>query len=250
MAGKSRSVTEAIDRTTEVLERIVSLPVPDIKVVEAIDRSTEVLKAIASLSFRNIEYPLIAFPLEHVLAFNNNEHSFLRGIKENKPYFTSNGTLSDLNHNLLPGSKVQSTFPVELSKFLSVFGWPHIQPEPFDNPGPDNILDTTNADPVSFSKQAYFFGDGSSLVTVGPSIPKISLLKDGGAQFWVSSVGVISQGTGKYEGAQGMSVYTGSAYLKNFPLDPKHQIPILEKGFDILVGTYFKLVLKSDQRPS
>jgi len=225
MTVKSRSVTEAIDRNTDVLERI------------------------ASLSFRNIEYPLIAFPLEHVLAFNNNEHSFLKGIKEKKPYFTSNGTLSDLNHNLLPGSKVQSTFPVELSKFLDVFGWPHVQPEPFDIPSPpNNTLDTTNAVPAASSKQAYFFGDGNSLVTVGPSVPKISLLKDGGAQFWVSSVGVISQGTGKYEGAQGMSVYTGSAYLKDFPLDPKDQIPILEKGFDILVGTYFKLVLKSDQR--
>jgi hypothetical protein len=224
MTVKSRSVTEAIDRSTDVLERI------------------------ASLSVRNIEYPLIAFPLEHVLAFNNNEHSFLRGIKENKPYFTSNGTLSDLNHNLLPGSSVQSTFPVELVKFFDVFKWPNKQPEPFDTPSPDNSLDTTNAVVAASSKQAYFFGDGSSLVTVGPSIPKIALLKDGGAQFWVSSVGVISQGTGKYEGAKGMSVYTGSAYLKNFPVEPEKQVPILEKGFDILVGTYFKLVLKSDQR--
>jgi hypothetical protein len=194
-----------------------------------------------------IEYPLIAFPSEHVLAFNNNEFSFLKGIAEGQPYFTSNGEITDLHHHLLPGSKVQSTFPVDLDKFLSVFTWPNKQPEPFNLPTGHSV-DTTNAVPAASSKQAYFFGDGSYLVTVGPSIPKIAPTKDGGAQFWVSSIGVISQGVGKYEGAKGMSVYTGSAYLKDFPLDDQAgQISFLQEGFSILVGTYFKLVLKEDQ---
>jgi hypothetical protein len=211
-------------------------------------RVTEALDKIYNALSGHIEYPLIAFPSEHVLAFNNNEFSFLKGISENQPYFTSNGIITDLSHNPFEGSKVQSTFPVDLSKFLDVFKWPNKQPEPFDLPT-NHSVDTTNAVPAASSKQAYFFGDGSYLVTVGPSIPKIAPTRDGGAQFWVSSIGVISQGAGRYEGAKGMSVYTGSAYLKDFPLDSQAgQISFLEKGFAILVGTYFKLVLKQDQR--
>ena len=213
--------------------------------IGALNGIRDVLEARSGI--RSIEYPLIAFPFEKVLAFNNNEFSFLRGVKDGQPYFTSNGEITDLWHNLLPGSKVQSTFPVTLDKFLDTLRWPNEQPEPFDIPT-NHSVDTTNAEPAASSKQAYFFGDGSYLVTVGPSIPKIVPTKDGGAQFWVSSVGVISQGQGRYEGARGMSVYTGSAYLKDFPISsPEGQVAYLEKGFSILVGTYFKLVLKGDQ---
>jgi len=142
---------------------------------------------------------------------------------------------------------VKSTFPVTLDKFLDTLKWPNKQPEPYDIPT-NHSVDTTNAEPAASSKQAYFFGDGSYLVTVGPSIPKIVPTKDGGAQFWVSSVGVISQGGGRYEGARGMSVYTGSAFLKDFPIgSPEGQVAYLQKGFSILVGTYFKFVLKGDQ---
>ena len=214
--------------------------------IDALDGVRDAVLSIGGAGV--IEYPLIAFPSEHVLAFNNNEFSHLRGIAEGQPYFTSDGEITDLQHRLLPGSKVQSTFPVELSKFLDVYQWPNPQPEPFDLPT-NHSVDTTNAVPAASSKQAYFFGDGSYLVTVGPSIPKIAFTKDGGAQFWVSSVGVSSQGAGKYEGAKGMSVYTGSAYLKDFPpkQDQKGQVSYLQQGFSILVGTYFKLVLKKDQ---
>ena len=88
------------------------------------------------------------------------------------------------------------------------------------------------------------------MITVGPSLPKIVLLKNGGAQFWVGSIGVIAQGTGKYEGVRGMSVYLGSAYLEHWPKTFDEQVKLLTKGFKALVSTYFKLVLKEDQLES
>jgi len=174
--------------------------------IDALDGVRDAVLSIGGAGV--IEYPLIAFPSEHVLAFNNNEFSHLRGIAEGQPYFTSDGEITDLQHRLLPGSKVQSTFPVELSKFLDVYQWPNPQPEPFDLPT-NHSVDTTNAVPAASSKQAYFFGDGSYLVTVGPSIPKIAFTKDGGAQFWVSSVGVISRRSKRYVGLHWQCLFEG-----------------------------------------
>jgi len=62
--------------------------------IGALDSIRDVLEAHGNI--RGIEFPLIAFQFEQVLAFNNNEFSFLRGIEENEPYFTSNGEITDL----------------------------------------------------------------------------------------------------------------------------------------------------------
>ncbi len=206
--------------------------------IEAVDRVRE---AIAASSGVNIHYPEIANgPVEQVLAFNNDEHIALKGLPDN-PYFSSHGVLTDLHHNVVPDSKVETTFPVDPAGIGDAFKWPPKQPAPFDRP-PLNNENTTGH---GYSKQAYFFADGS-LVTVGPSLPKIAPLKGGGVQFWVASIGVITQGTGIYEGARGTSVYIGSAYLETWPDTFEEQAQVLAAGFKALVGTYFKLVLRKD----
>src|SRR6185295_3200431 len=191
-----------------------------------------------------IDYPQIANgPVEQVLAFNNDEYIKLEDATGDNPYFSSHGVLTDLQHRELPGSKVETTFPVDRAKLPDTIQWPPVQEKPWDAPP----LDPTHTLGHGYSKQAYFFNGGAdSLVTVGPSLPKIAVLKNGGAQFWVASIGVIAQGTGKYKGARGTSVYIGSTYLEAWPPKLEDQIKILAKGFKALVGTYFKLVLKKD----
>lgn len=189
------------------------------------------------------EYPEIANgPVERVLAFNSNEHIALRG-PDMGPHFSSHGLLTDLRHVVIVGSRVETTFPVDPAQFGDAVKFPPEQLPPFDGP-PVNQAGTTGN---GFSKQAYFFPDGSSLVTAGPSLPKIVTLKNGGAQFLVGGIGVVAQGTGKYEGVRGTSVYLGSGYFAKWPDAFPAQIQLLRAGFTVLVGAYFKVVFADDQ---
>lgn len=183
-------------------------------------------------------------PVEIVLAFNNDEHIALEG-PDNAPYFSSHGPLTDLNGKVLPGgARVATTFPVDPTKFNETGLFPPEQDEPFDEP-PVDPKETTD---IRNSKQAYYFNnDEDSFVTAGPSIPKITRTKNGGAQFWVGSIGLIAQGTGKYEGCRGVATYVGSGYFDHWPNTFPEQVKLLRKGFKALVGTYAKIVLKKDQ---
>ena len=212
-------------------------------VIEALDG---IRNALHNQGQVTIDYPLIANgPNEHVLAFNNDETIVLKDPDAHSPfpYFSSHGVLTNLQHVELADSRLETTFPVDPSNFVAATLWPHPQPEPFDRPP----FDTTNALTIGPSKQSYFFNGGVDLlVTIGPSVPKIVALKNGGAQFWVSSIGTISQGKGKYAGAKGMSVFTGSGYFAKWPEALPDQLQILKKGFKARVGTYFKFVLPPD----
>lgn len=210
-------------------------------VIEALDRLREAVGPYTGDV--DFDHPEIANgPVEVVLAFNNDEYIKLVDATGDNPHFSSTGHLTDLQHRKLEGSKVETTFPVDRSKLGEGFLWPPVQPEPFLHPP----LDNTNTTGHGYSKQAYWFGGDDSLVTVGPSLPKIALTTKGGAQFWVASIGVVAQGTGRYKGARGTSVYIGSAYLETWPEKFEDQAKLLSQGFVALVGTYFKLVLKKD----
>jgi len=219
-------------------------------VIGALDGIRDAIRAASHSG--GIHYQQLAQgPLEKVLAFNDDDHIVLKNFpgdpaKGDFPYFSSHGTLTDLYGNHLPGSKVETAFPLtvppdQLNDLL--YSWPPEQPQPYDAPP----VDGKNTTPPGPSKQFYDFGDGSSIVTVGPSLPKIVRTKGGGAQFWVSSIGVISQGSGKYAGAHGLSSYVGSAFFKKWPATLPQQLPILIAGFDVKVAIFVKLVLKQDQ---
>lgn len=210
--------------------------------------SRSLVEAIESLQFSvetvtvkggNYHYPDIANrPVETVLAFNNDETIRLvddaRGL-----HFSSRGVLTDLQHNPIPDSKVLTTFPVQQTDFAATVQWPAPQPEPWDAPP----LDQKNTTQGGFSKQAYFFNnDRDYFVTVGPSLPKITKVKGGGAEFWVGSIGVFTQGRGIFEHVRGVSTYVGSAYLPNWPDNQAEQLKILKAGFAARIGTYFKFV--------
>jgi hypothetical protein len=211
-------------------------------VIEALDRIGNAFASSGGGS-SNIEYPHLANgPVERVLAFNIKEHHVLRDADTPHPYFSNQGYFTDLQGRVLPGSRCETSLAIDPSKIGETYEWPPAQPEPFDQP--PSIFDHT--DPLGHSKQAYFFGDGSSLVTTGPSVPKILRLKGGGAHLWVASAGVIAQGTGKYEGARGLSSYIGCAHFPFWPQQPADQLKVLAAGFEATITAYFKLVLKAD----
>ena len=239
MSNRSTSVAQAIDPSH-----------PSKCVAEAIDRLRESVGL--GVVIGNYHYQAIANgPVEQVLAFNNDETiQLITNPKDpNDVHFSSHGVLTDLARNRIPGSRVETTFPVDPKQFPETTLWPPEQKPPWDAP-PVNQKNTTGN---GYSKQAYFFNGHTDdkgeyhpkdyLVTVGPSLPKIARIDGGAAQFWVASIGVISQGVGIYKGAHGMSVYIGSAYLPEWPDAFDKQVEILKKGFSARIGTYFKFVL-------
>lgn len=210
---------------------------PSRSVVDAIDKVRE---SLGALGVGGYEYPNIANgPIEEVLAFNNDEHIKLVEDAKVGLHFSSRGTLTDLQHRPIPDSAVETTFPVNKKDFPGAGEWPNAQDKPWTAPP----LDDTNAKSPGPSKQAYFFNNRKDyFVTVGPSLPKITPLPEGGAQFWVGSIGVFTQGVGRFKGVHGVSVYIGSAYLPDWPDDEGKQLEILIKGFNARIGTYFKFV--------
>lgn len=227
-------------------------------VIEALDRIRHTLEG-QEPGGGGYRYPqLAAGPVEKVLAFNNDETIKLvvqnppnggkgKGSKPPDPdqeigYFSSHGILTDLDGHEIPGSKVETTFPASLKIIGGTEQYPKEQPRPFDRPPLDPEATTDNG----YSKQAYFFEDGY-FVTVGPSLPKIVRLKGGAAQFWVGSIGVITQGTGAFEGAKGVATYVGSAYLPKWPEKFEEQAAILAQGFSARIGTFVKYVPKRAQ---
>jgi len=202
---------------------------------------TEALDKIYTALSGGIKYPEIATgPVELVLAFNNDERISLKG-PDKAPYFSSHGPLTDLHGNEVAGSRVATTFPVEPKNFSETEIWPNQQVEPFDQPPVDFSQGVTNH---GYSKQAYFFdNDQNWFVTTGPALPKITRTKDGGAQFWVGSIGVITQGGGIYKGARGVTSYVGAGYFEKWPSDFKAQVKLLREGFRGLIMTQLKVVL-------
>lgn len=239
MAEESKTVREALDKIRQA--QVPTVADGSNTLLEALNGIRDAIAV--SHNAGAINYPrLVNGPVELVLAFNNDEFIKLKGPAD-EPYFSSHGPLTDLHGIVLPGSRVATTFPVDPTKFGETVTWPLKQKKPFDTP-PVNEQNTTNH---GYSKQAYFFNDNEdSFVTVGPSLPKITRTKNGGAQFWVGSIGVITQGTGKYEGAKGVTTYVGSGYFDVWPDSFEEQIKLLRAGFKALVGTYVKVVFKQD----
>lgn len=234
----SKSIIDALDRIRN----------SNTLALEGIKEAIEICCQESSGDKGNYLYPKIANgPFEQVIAFNNNETIALKEATSKNAHFSSHGILTDLQHNPIPGSAVETTFPIDPGSVGDAIKWPPVQKAPFDAPP----VVATNAASPGPSKQAYFFNNREdSLVTVGPSLPKIVVLENGGAQFWVGSIGVIAQGTGIYKGVRGMSVYLGSAYLEKWPDTFEKQAELLSAGFKALVSTYFKIVFRKDQAVS
>jgi len=90
------------------------------------------------------------------------------------------------------------------------FGRPDPPQPPFDEPaGP-----VQHSVPLSYSKGLRTFPDGSTLTAIGPANLHVAIYVDGASQFWVTSNLIVTNGTGRYEGAQGMKTVAGSTWVE------------------------------------
>jgi len=82
--------------------------------------------------------------------------------------------------------------------------------EPFDKPEPPvkqvNIL--------THSKGVWKFADGSSITAIGPANVRIVLFPNNATELWVTGEQIITNGTGRYEGAQGLKTVGGSSWVR------------------------------------
>lgn len=67
--------------------------------------------------------------------------------------------------------------------------------------------------PRANTKGTWTFGDGSSITAVGPAMTTLTPLPGGGFLFMVATMQWITNGTGRYEGAQGLKSSLGSTYV-------------------------------------
>jgi hypothetical protein len=87
-----------------------------------------------------------------------------------------------------------------------------VPPQPqrqYDVPvGPIPVLQ-----PAANTKGIWTFGDGSSLTAVGPAMTTLTRLDDGSLLFMVSTMQWITNGTGRWAGAQGLKSSLGSTQV-------------------------------------
>lgn len=85
---------------------------------------------------------------------------------------------------------------------------PHPQ-RPFNVPeGPVPALST-----AANTKGTWTFGDGSSITVVGPAMTTLTQLPDGSFLFMVATMQWITNGTGRFAGAQGLKSSLGSTHV-------------------------------------
>ncbi len=81
---------------------------------------------------------------------------------------------------------------------------------PFDEPEPPvgevNIL--------SNSKGIWKFAEGSSITAIGPANVRVVLYPDKATQLWITGEQIITNGTGRYAGAQGLKTVGGSSWVR------------------------------------
>ena len=232
---KNTSIMQEIHRkNTSVIEEIAE---NNRALISSIDNLSEHIHALAG----SIKLPNLSIgPYEEVLIFNVEGHVHLHVPSRPPWYFHIIGVLTDIYGKEQSGSEFEMVFPFNPRQAPEVIlTWPDRQGGPFDRPQ----LDSAHTDRLGFSKTNFVFSDGGSIATVGSSVPKLTPLPDGAAQLWVASVGVITDGTGKYEGVRGLGSYNGSSFYETSPSfeNPPSGLQQLIDGFRVKVEVCFKL---------
>jgi hypothetical protein len=86
---------------------------------------------------------------------------------------------------------------------------PPMPKPPFDKPDPP----VDKVEILSYAKGIWKFGDGSSIGAIGPANIRVIYYEDGSAQLWITGEQIITNGTGKYSGAQGLKTVGGSTWV-------------------------------------
>jgi hypothetical protein len=207
--------------------------------VEAVDRLRE---SKTPEGKAGIEFPRLAIgPYEEVFVFEVAGHVVLYEVSgpDWDAYFHINGTLLNLSGTTVDGGTFETVFPLKFSLAPQILTWPPIQGAPFVAPPVNGAL----TDGYGFSKSNFVLGEQGTIVTVGPSIGKFTKTKGGGAQLWVTSVGVTTYGSGRFAGVRGMGAFNGSGYYASAPdLSTSEGRKQLRDGFAVKVSINLKVI--------
>jgi hypothetical protein len=91
-----------------------------------------------------------------------------------------------------------------------LIGRPDNPPDPLNKPVPT----VPHGIPLAYTKGIWVFGDDSSITAVGPALSHLMPLKDGSFLFAVTCAQIITNGTGRYEGARGLKSSLGSTHIE------------------------------------
>ena len=223
MSDKSSYVIAALDKIAHAVASSAPKPRPD--VIAALNNiAAAVASSPTPTSPASVDFSI--GPSDEVLLFSATGTTTLTLESPTSAYFHLIGGLTDLNGSV-KGTTWESIFPFNpeaAGAGLTV--WPSAGP-PFNEPP----VSSADAEPVGYTKTNLFFSDGSTLVTVGATNIKLSLLQGEGAQLWYVNWGTVAGGTGKYEGAQGVLTVGGSAFFAIAPEILPEPAAILLNGF-------------------
>jgi len=174
---------------------------------------------------------------EHVIAFNDDEKLYLKDSHTADPCLVAEGRLGNLQNAILKQSWVETVIPLRL-------GGPNQRAA-----DPCHCLPLQPPDSGGYcSRRNFFFSyPEDSFEAAGHTIIETTKLDSDRIQLWIGSVGRIVSGVGKFRGARGISVYTGSNCLSGWPHSYADQLDYLRRrDLKIRVSTFVKLVLHDD----
>lgn len=81
---------------------------------------------------------------------------------------------------------------------------------PFNEPGPP----VADVNILSYTKGFWRFADGSTITAIGPANVRVVLFSDEATELWITGDQIITGGTGRYAGAQGLKTVAGSSWVR------------------------------------
>lgn len=114
-----------------------------------------------------------------------------------------------------------------IPNILDVFNRPPAPEPPFDEPKGPMVHFTV----ASFSMGKWTFGDGSTITAIGPANLHAIGYIDTASQLWVSANQIVTGGTGRFAGVQGLKTVGGSSWVakgKPFTATDPFMVRILE----------------------
>src|SRR2546429_5180126 len=81
---------------------------------------------------------------------------------------------------------------------------------PFNEPAPP----VAEVEVLSWAKGLWTFGDGSTITAIGPANIRIVFYITGASQLWITANQIITNGTKRFAGAQGLKTVAGSSWVE------------------------------------
>jgi hypothetical protein len=94
---------------------------------------------------------------------------------------------------------------------------------------------------IAETKGIWVFGDDSSVTAAGPALSHLMPLKDGRFLFTVTTCQIITNGTGRYQGARGLKTSLGSTLASPDLFDPTKNVP-----FEATTVDTFRIIPSKD----